>query len=822
MKKFLTILLASALTSLGAPEIVKTDSKTGTVSPTTGGAPLNFPNDTKLGNSPFASLFQGKFTGGVAGNVVAATGATTIGDSGTALSSLQGKAGVLALAGFSAITGAVAESNVTNLVSDLALKLTASDILPKTLTGFTSAAGTVSASDSILGAIGKLDGNVGLKVEKANNLSDLASAATARTNLGLGTAATTAASAYATAAQGVTTLSLTTPNVLYTTPVTFSNTAGAWSGTLALNTKTANTVFAGPTSGVAATPTMRALVTADLPAAFGTPASLTLTNATGLPSGALTGNIPAAWLGVTGTTALAGNTSLLQLGTTSTTALAGNTVLPANTTATANQYFTAYNSATGAFTKGSVTVPTIPSTSSVLKGDGAGNAVAATAGTDFAGIGSANTYTAAQTVSGASFGLSGNISAPAWGTAGVRYKNVSATLTDTSTAASATVATAYTSVWGDNTIAATNTGVVFTNYFANYFKDPVAGTNVTLTNKWALGADSLKVGTSNPLTISPSGVLNATSPVFTTPSLGTPSALTLTNATGLPISTGVSGLGTGVGTFLATPTSANLAAALTDETGTGAAVFGTSPTFTTSLLFSGGGSVTAASGAVGINAGGTNQNITLTPSGTGGVTLTHTTWLQLRSDQGIGLHGIRAYAATTEFANNSSVRARLDGQGNYLLASTGAYQFGNGALVAGATTTADTGLARNAAGVVEINNGTAGTFRDIIVRDATASTGNVIVGTAGKGVQIKGGTNARIGTGAMLVAGTIAVSNTSVTANTRVFITRTAVGGTPATGGYTVTTTASTSFTITAISATTGLTSAADTSTFDWMLVEQN
>jgi hypothetical protein len=91
----------------------------------------------------------------------------------------------------------------------------------------------------------------------------------------------------------------------------------------------------------------------------------------------------------------------------------------------------------------------------------------------------------------------------------------------------------------------------------------------------------------------------ATSPTLATPNLGTPSAATLTNATGLPISTGVSGLGTGVGTFLATPSSANLASALTDETGTGVSVFGTSPTVTTPNIVGTATANNAAAGSVG-------------------------------------------------------------------------------------------------------------------------------------------------------------------------------------------------------------------------------
>jgi hypothetical protein len=55
----------------------------------------------------------------------------------------------------------------------------------------------------------------------------------------------------------------------------------------------------------------------------------------------------------------------------------------------------------------------------------------------------------------------------------------------------------------------------------------------------------------------------------------------LTNATGLPISSGVSGLGANIATFLATPTSANFAFAVTDETGSGNVVLSNNPVLVT-------------------------------------------------------------------------------------------------------------------------------------------------------------------------------------------------------------------------------------------------
>jgi hypothetical protein len=61
----------------------------------------------------------------------------------------------------------------------------------------------------------------------------------------------------------------------------------------------------------------------------------------------------------------------------------------------------------------------------------------------------------------------------------------------------------------------------------------------------------------------------------------------LTLGAALPVAsggTGITSFGSGVATFLGTPSSSNLAAAVTDETGSGALVFATSPTLVTPAL----------------------------------------------------------------------------------------------------------------------------------------------------------------------------------------------------------------------------------------------
>lgn len=104
-------------------------------------------------------------------------------------------------------------------------------------------------------------------------------------------------------------------------------------------------------------------------------------------------------------------------------------------------------------------------------------------------------------------------------------------------------------------------------------------TNLPVSAVAGLGSNVLPALQANNPTGTGSLVLN-TSPALVTPALGTPSSGTLTSCTGLPISTGVAGLGSGVAAGLANA-----------ATGTGSPVLATSPTLTTPNL----GAATASS-----------------------------------------------------------------------------------------------------------------------------------------------------------------------------------------------------------------------------------
>lgn len=152
---------------------------------------------------------------------------------------------------------------------------------------------------------------------------------------------------------------------------------------------------------------------------------------------------------------------------------------------------------------------------------------------------------------------------------------------------------------------------------------------------------------------------------LTNPNIGTPSAGTLTNCTGLPIDagtygtlpasrggTGLTSLGTNVAAFLQTPSSANLALALTDETGSGSAVFATSPTLTTPALTS----PTMTTPVLGVATATSVNKVTITAPATS-ATLTIANAKTLTANSSLTLAGVDAKTLTV---NNSLTLAGTD------------------------------------------------------------------------------------------------------------------------------------------------------------------
>lgn len=158
--------------------------------------------------------------------------------------------------------------------------------------------------------------------------------------------------------------------------------------------------------------------------------------------------------------------------------------------------------------------------------------------------------------------------------------------------------------------------------------------------------------------------------------------------------------------------------------------------------------------------------------------------LQSAGQQGLGV------ISTTGDVTSRILQGSVTGDTvqRFIIGPDGAHGWGPGG-----STARDTTLARSAAGILSV------------------TTGSFSVTTAGSGLAVKEGSNAKQGTAA-LTAGSVVVSNTSVTATSRIFLTSNADGGTP--GFLRVSArTAGTSFTITSSSGT-------DTSTVAYQIFE--